>query len=135
MALIETSAPTAKEAVWFITGCSTGLGRNLAKHLLDEGCRTVVTARNPEELSGLVGSGESLQLKLDVTEPIQVNAAVKAAENRFGRIDVLVNNAGVGYFAAVEEGEDAQVRKMSEVNVFRLGKMIQAVLPGMRQRK
>ena len=73
--------------------------------------------------------------KLDVTQPDQVAAAVKAAEARFGGIDVLVNNAGIGYFAAMEEGDAAEVRKMFDVNVFGLTAMIQAVLPGMRQRR
>jgi NAD(P)-dependent dehydrogenase (short-subunit alcohol dehydrogenase family) len=70
-----------------------------------------------------------------VTQPGQVDAAVKAAEARFGRIDVLVNNAGIGYFAAIEEGEEAEVRKMFEVNVFGLTRMTQVVLPGMRKRR
>jgi NAD(P)-dependent dehydrogenase (short-subunit alcohol dehydrogenase family) len=73
-------------------------------------------------------------LELDVTRPEQITAAVKAAEAHFGGIDVLVNNAGIGYFAAIEEGEPSEVRKMFEVNVFGLTAMIQAVLPGMRKR-
>ena len=74
-------------------------------------------------------------LKLDVTDQSQIDDAVKAAEDRFGRIDVLVNNAGLGYFAAVEESEDEEVRWMFDVNVFGLGRMTSAVLPGMRQRR
>jgi NAD(P)-dependent dehydrogenase (short-subunit alcohol dehydrogenase family) len=73
-----------------------------------------------------------LVLKLDVTQPDDISAAVQATEARFGAIGVLVNNAGIGYFAAIEEGEDAEVRKMFEVNVFGLNCMIQAVLPSMR---
>ena len=121
--------------VWFITGCSTGFGRELAQHLLEAGYRTVVTARNPDSLKDLGARENALVLKLDVTDQAQIDDAVKAAEARFGRIDVLVNNAGLGYFAAVEESEDDEVRWMFDVNVFGLGRMTSAVLPGMRQRR
>lgn len=121
--------------VWFITGCSTGFGRELAKHVLERGYRTVVTARNPDEVNDLAAKAEALVLKLDVTDQDQIDAAIKAAENRFGHIDVLVNNAGIGYFAAVEESEEDQIRKMFEINVFGLSRMIHAVLPGMRKRR
>jgi len=73
-------------------------------------------------------------LKLDVTKPGQIDAGIQAAEKKFGGIDVLVNNAGIGYFAAIEEGEDKEVRRMFEINVFGLSRMIQAALPGMRRR-
>ena len=79
--------------------------------------------------------GDALVLKLDVTDQGQIDAAIKAAEEKFGRIDVLVNNAGIGYFAAVEESEEDQVRRMFEINVFGLSRMIHAVLPGMRKRR
>ena len=124
-----------EKPVWFITGCSTGFGRELAAHLLAGGYRTVVTARNPDSLKDLGVHQNALVLKLDVTDQAQIDAAVKAAEARFGRIDVLVNNAGLGYFAAVEESEDDEVRWMFDVNVFGLGRMTSAVLPGMRQRR
>ena len=120
--------------VWFITGCSTGFGLELAKQAILQGCRTVMTARHPEKLEGYALTDNVLVLKLDVTQPAEIAAAVKAAEARFGDIDVLVNNAGIGYFAAVEEGEPTEVRKMFEVNVFGLTGMIKAVLPGMRKR-
>jgi NAD(P)-dependent dehydrogenase (short-subunit alcohol dehydrogenase family) len=126
---------TAEKPVWFITGCSTGFGRELAKHVLECGHRVVVTARHPAEVNDLAGLGESLVLKLDVTNQGQINAAIKAAEKKFGRIDVLVNNAGIGYFAAVEESEEKEVRHMFEINVFGLSRMIHAVLPGMRKRR
>ena len=119
--------------VWFITGCSTGFGRTLAKYVLERGFSVVVTARNPDAIQDLATSSDALILKLDVTKQDQITEAVKAAENKFGHIDVLVNNAGIGYFAAVEESEDAQIRKMFEINVFGLGRMIDAVLPGMRK--
>ena len=121
--------------VWFITGCSTGFGMEVAKQAMEHGYRTVMTARDPAQLEGYAATDKVMVLKLDVTQPDQVRAAVQAAEARFGGIDVLVNNAGIGYFAAVEEGEDAEVRKMFEVNVFGLSRMIQAVLPGMRKRR
>ncbi|MCD0484191.1 SDR family NAD(P)-dependent oxidoreductase [Streptacidiphilus sp. ASG 303] len=122
---------------WFITGCSTGFGRHLARAVLDRGDRAVVTARNPEQVADVVaGHGDrALALALDVTDPQQVRAAVKAAEDAFGGIDVLVNNAGIGYFAAVEESDEAEVRRMYEINVFGLWDVTRAVLPGMRRRR
>ncbi len=79
--------------------------------------------------------GDALVLKLDVTDRSQAEKAVQAAEDHFGSIDVLVNNAGIGYFAAVEESDEEEVRKMFEVNVFGLSRMIHVVLPGMRKRR
>jgi NAD(P)-dependent dehydrogenase (short-subunit alcohol dehydrogenase family) len=132
-----TNKNTANSAkpVWFITGCSTGFGHELALQALARGFRTVVTAREPKQVAALTAKGEALVLKLDVTDQNQIDAAVKAAEEKFGGIDVLVNNAGIGYFAAVEEGEEIEVRRMFEINVFGLARLIQAVLPGMRQRR
>ena len=121
--------------VWFITGCSTGFGHELARQVIDRGFRAVVTARDPARLEAYGVTQNALVLKLDVTKPDQVAAAIDAAQQRFGGIDVLVNNAGIGYFAAIEEGEDAEVRKLFDVNVFGLSRMIQAALPGMRKRQ
>lgn len=122
--------------VWFITGCSTGFGRELARLVLSRGWRAVVTARNPEQVADLVKGHEdrAIALKLDVTDETQVAAAAKAAHDHFGQIDVLVNNAGYGYLAAIEEGEDTEVRAMFEANFFGLVSMTRAVLPGMRAR-
>ena len=119
--------------VWFITGCSTGFGLELAKRAIEHGYRTVMTARDPSKLEGYGATDNVLVLKLNVTQPDEIAAAVHAAQARFGGIDVLVNNAGIGYLAAIEEGEVTEVRKMFEVNVFGLTAMIQAVLPGMRK--
>jgi NAD(P)-dependent dehydrogenase (short-subunit alcohol dehydrogenase family) len=120
--------------VWFITGCSTGFGRELARELLHRGKRVVVTARDISKVEDLAtDSANSLALALDVTSPAQVRAAVQAAERKFGAIDVLVNNAGYGYLAAIEEGEDEEIRAMFDVNVFGLADTIRAVLPGMRR--
>jgi NADP-dependent 3-hydroxy acid dehydrogenase YdfG len=135
MATTNTRSAITEKPVWFITGCSTGFGRELATHVLERGYRTVVTARNPDQVNGLAPKGEALVLKLDVTDQCQINAAIKAAEDTFARIDVLVNNAGIGYFAAVEESEEDQVRRMFEINVFGLSRMIHAALPGMRKRR
>lgn len=134
MITASSKSATTEKPVWLITGCSTGFGHELAKQVLELGFHTVVTARNPDEVKGLAVTGEDLVLKLDVTKKDQVNAVIDAVENKFSRIDVLVNNAGIGYFAAVEESEEDQVRRMFEINVFGLSRMIQAVLPGMRKR-
>jgi NAD(P)-dependent dehydrogenase (short-subunit alcohol dehydrogenase family) len=127
----------SKSPVWLITGCSTGFGRELARAVLARGYRAVVTARNPKSVEDLVAGrdGQAIALELDVTKPEQVDAAVRRAEQAFGRIDVLVNNAGIGYFGAIEESEEAEVRRMFEINVFGLARMTQAVLPGMRKRR
>ena len=123
--------------VWFITGCSTGFGRALAAKVLQRGWRAVVTARDAATVADLAAGHEdtALALALDVTQPGQVRSAVAAAEAKYGRIDVLVNNAGYGYLAAIEEGEDAPVRAMFDTNVFGLVDVTKAVLPGMRARK
>ena len=123
--------------VWLITGCSTGFGRELAKLVLDRGWNAIVTARRPDQLQDLVEGHEenALALALDVTDGAQVTAAVAAAQEKFGRIDVLVNNAGYGYLAAIEEGKDAEVRALFETNFFGLVNLSKAVLAGMRERK
>lgn len=123
--------------VWFITGCSTGFGRELARHTLSLGYPTVVTARNIEQIKDIAVGFEAsaLLLTLDVTRPEQIAAAVKATEEKFGRIDVLVNNAGIGYFGSIEESDMGEVRKMFDINVWGLSDMTRAVLPGLRRRR
>ncbi|MEK1852653.1 MAG: oxidoreductase, partial [Phyllobacterium sp.] len=123
--------------VWFITGCSTGFGRELARHTLELGYPTVVTARNPAQVEDLVKGHENnaLVLKLDVTKAEDIKNAIKAAEERFARIDVLVNNAGIGYFGSFEESEMDEVRKMFEINVWGLANMTRAVLPTLRKQR
>ena len=132
-----TTAPAPDARVWLITGCSTGFGRELAKAVLDGGQRAVVTARNPESVRELAsGYGDrAIVQQLDVTDPAEVDAAVQAADEAFGGVDVLVNNAGVGYFGAIEESDEAAVRRMFEINVWGLSAMTRAVLPGMRRRR
>jgi NAD(P)-dependent dehydrogenase (short-subunit alcohol dehydrogenase family) len=130
-------ADAQSKPVWFITGCSTGFGRELAVILLKRGYRVVVTARDKTKVEDIVAGHDKsgLALKLDVDKQDQIDAAVKAAEARFGRIDVLVNNAGYGYLAAVEEGDDADIRAMFDTNFFGLAAMTRAVLPLMRAQK
>ena len=123
--------------VWFITGCSTGFGRELAKLLIQRGYRTVVTARELHKIEDIAAGhqGQALALKLDVTRPEEVAASVRQAESAFGRIDVLVNNAGYGYLGTLEESSESEARAMFETNFFGLARMTRAVLPGMRSRR
>ncbi|OBG27550.1 oxidoreductase [Mycobacterium sp. 852002-51057_SCH5723018] len=124
-------------STWLITGCSTGLGRALAEAVLGAGHNAVVTARDVAKVADLAeGAPErALAVALDVTQPAQVTSAARQAAERFGGVDVLVNNAGYGYRAAVEEGDDADVRELFETHFFGTVAMIKAVLPGMRARR
>jgi NAD(P)-dependent dehydrogenase (short-subunit alcohol dehydrogenase family) len=121
-------------STWLITGSSSGLGRELARVVLDAGHNAVVTARNADSVRDLTEAypDGALALALDVTDSAQVAAAVREGEARFGGIDVLVNNAGYGYRAAVEEGDEADVAALFATNVFGPVALIKAVLPGMR---
>lgn len=129
-------ATIGDDPVWFITGCSTGFGRELASRILKSGRRAVVTARDPESIQDIVAPYRetALALSLDVTQADQIGACVQAALRRFGRIDVLVNNAGYGYLGAIEEGTEADYRAMFETNMFGPIALMRAVLPGMRER-
>ena len=122
---------------WLITGCSTGLGRALANAVLAHGHNAVVTARDVTKVQDIADGypDTALALTLDVTNDEHVTDAVRAAEDRFGAIDVLVNNAGYGYRAAVEEGEDDAVQQLFDTHVFGTVRTIKAVLPGMRTRR
>ena len=123
--------------VWLITGCSTGFGRELAKEVLAKGYQVAVAARNTNDVQDIIAAypTNAIAVKLDVTIAQEIKEAVQTTIQKFGQIDVLVNNAGIGYFAAVEESEEEEVRRMFEINVFGLAKMTQAVLPYMRKRK
>ncbi|KAG9611566.1 hypothetical protein KCV01_g2446, partial [Aureobasidium melanogenum] len=128
----------SKEAsVWLITGASSGLGRALAEAVLDAGNIVVATARRPETLADLVASfpGRAIAAHLDVTDPETIDRVVTDTQDRFGRIDVLVNAAGYGYLAAIEEGESKDIRAQFDTNVFGLIDVMQAGLPGMRARR
>ncbi len=124
-------------STWLITGCSTGLGRALAEAVLAAGHNAVVTARDPGTVADLAEKypGTALVQQLDVTDHDRIRAVAGEAEARFGGVDVLVNNAGYGYRAAVEEGDEADVAQLFATNVFGPVAMIKAVLPGMRQRR
>jgi NAD(P)-dependent dehydrogenase (short-subunit alcohol dehydrogenase family) len=122
---------------WLITGCSTGLGRALAQAVLERGWNAVVTARNVSSVEDLPAlyPRTALALPLDVSDRTQVAEAVRTAEERFGGVDVLVNKAGHGYRAAVEEGAEAEVAELFATNFFGPVRLIKAVLPGMRERR
>ncbi len=126
-----------RDQVWFLTGASTGFGRELATALLEAGGRVVATARKPEQLAALAGqyAGRVLTLPLDVTKQREVEAAVSAAIERFGRIDVLVNNAGYGVAGAIEEVAETEFLPMFETNVFGLLRVTRAVLPHLRAQR
>jgi NAD(P)-dependent dehydrogenase (short-subunit alcohol dehydrogenase family) len=122
--------------VWFITGASRGFGLEIASAALDRGDAVVAAARNPEALDHAFGKHEKLlSVALDVTNEEQAQAAVAAALKRFGKIDVLVNNAGRGLVGAVEEASAEEVRANFAVNVEGLLTVTRAVLPSMRARR
>jgi NAD(P)-dependent dehydrogenase (short-subunit alcohol dehydrogenase family) len=130
--MLSSAAP-----VWLITGCSTGLGRALAISIVNRGWGAIVTARNLSHVSDIVKGAEdrALAIALDVTHVDQIQAVAAAAREKFGRIDVLVNNAGYGYQSAVEEGDEAEIRAQFETNVFGVFALTRAVLPLMRAQR
>jgi NAD(P)-dependent dehydrogenase (short-subunit alcohol dehydrogenase family) len=121
------------DRVWFLTGASRGFGIEIAKAALAMGDRVVATARTPETIT--LASEDLLVLPADVTDEGQLRAAVEAAVARFGRIDVLVNNAGRGLLGAVEEVPDAEARAVFDVNVFGALAATRAVLPVLRRQR
>lgn len=123
-------------ARWLITGCSTGIGREIARCALEAGHRVLVTSRRVTDVEDLVAEFPDLAVAqaLDVTDKEAIAAAVGAADSAFGGVDVLVNNAGYGYLSAVEEGDDAEVRALFDTNYFGVVDMVKAVLPQMRER-
>lgn len=123
--------------VYLITGTSSGFGRALAEAVLERGDRAVLTARKPDTVSNIVARfGENaIAIRLDVTSEEERQSAVEAAMKRFGRIDVLVNNAGQGSLGAAEEFSSAQIRKGMEINFFGAIEMTRAVLPLMRKQR
>lgn len=120
---------------WLITGCSSGLGRGFAKAVLKSGDQVIVTARRVETLKDLVDAypEQALALSLDVTKEEDIKNAVEKGLERFGTIDVLINNAGYGYRAAVEEGVPKEVDQLFQTNLFGPIALIKAVLPIMRK--
>ncbi|NTS65096.1 SDR family NAD(P)-dependent oxidoreductase [Sphingomonas sp. HHU CXW] len=129
--------PLSADPVWFVTGCSTGFGRALAERVIARGWRVIATARGAGRVADLISLAPArvLAVDLDVTDAAQVAAAVAAANERFGRIDVLVNNAGYGYQSSIEEGDEAEICAQFDANVFGLFAMTRAVLPGMRAQR
>lgn len=120
--------------VWFITGAGKGIGAAIAKEALENGYKVVAAARNPEAAQMELGECPNLFcVKLDVTDPTQIRAAVKETMDTFGRIDVLVNNAGYGLLGYFEEFSDELVRRQMETNVFGLMNLTREVLPAMRE--
>lgn len=122
---------------WLITGCSSGIGAGIAKAVLASGDQAVVTARNKDKVKDIVHAypETALAVSLDVTDNESIKNAVKEANEKFGTIDVLVNNAGYGYRSAVEEGENEEIQKLFQTNLFGPINVIKAVLPGMRAQK
>ena len=122
---------------WLITGCSSGLGRALATAVLERGDNAVVTARDALRVAEFAEQHPetALALDLDVTDHARIRAIVAATRGRFGGIDVLVNNAGYGYRAAVEEGDDDDLQRLFATNVFGAVAAVKAVLPGMREQR
>lgn len=123
--------------VWLITGCSTGFGRCLVEEVLKHGDRVIATARKVETIQDLVKNypDQAIALSLDVTKKDQITSAVKKAIEAFGRIDVLVNNAGYGLIGALEEVSEEEISRIFNTNVFGLMEMTKAVLPLMREKK
>jgi NAD(P)-dependent dehydrogenase (short-subunit alcohol dehydrogenase family) len=123
-------------SVWFITGASRGFGLQIARDLLDRGHQVVATARHAAAVTDALGDNENVfAVALDVTDEGQARQAVQAAVQRFGRIDVLVNNAGRGLLGAVEEATDAEVRAVYDTNVFGLLTVTRAVAPVLRAQR
>lgn len=121
---------------WFITGASRGFGALIAERALAQGDAVVATARNPASVTERFGTHPNLlAVALDVTDETQAHAAAKAAVQRFGRIDVLLNNAGFGLLGAVEEASAAEVEAVYRTNVFGLLAVTRAVLPHMRRQR
>ena len=125
------------QKVWFITGASRGFGLEITKAALAAGDQVVATVRrNPAQLAATLHNHPDLYVvSMDVTQEDQVQAAAKQGIARFGRVDVLVNNAGYGMVSAIEEATDAEVRKQYDTNVFGLLNVTRAVLPHLRQQR
>ncbi len=122
---------------WFITGASSGFGAAFARHALEQGHNVVVTARRLDKLEQIaaIAPDRVMAMQMDVTDPAQIAEAIAATEDRFGGIDVLINNAGYGIVGAVEESPEVELRAMMETNFFGAVAVTQAALPMMRKRR
>ena len=127
----------SNKKVWFITGSNSGFGFSLTKAVLEKGDKVVATTRHPEQIKDLVEQypDTAKAVTLDITKADEISSAIDTALATFGRVDVLVNNAGFGTLGAVEEIEDEQVRLQFEVNCFGTLNLTRAMLPHFRQRK
>ena len=126
------------DKIWYVTGASKGLGLTLVKKLLATGYKVAATSRNAATLSEAVGAGNSenfLPLEVDLVDEQSVAESIRRTQEVYGKIDVIVNNAGYGHEGILEESSLADMRRQFEVNVFGAVAMIKAVLPGMRQRR
>ncbi|MEH1029669.1 SDR family NAD(P)-dependent oxidoreductase [Micromonospora profundi] len=127
---------TTRPATWFVTGTSRGLGLELVKQLLERGDNVAATTRSAERLDAALASVDRsrlLPIEVSLTDESAVAAAIGSTVERFGAIDVVVNNAGYGYLAAVEEVTDADARQMFDVQIFGLWNVLRAVLPHLRE--
>ena len=128
-----------QKRVWLITGCSSGFGKILSEQILARGDQLIATARNPNSIEFLRDKTKSddqlLILKLDVNSKSDIQSAIEKAHSHFGRIDVLINNAGYGQIGALEEVSDSEIRKSFDTNVFGLIEVTRAILPIMRAQK
>lgn len=120
---------------WFITGCSSGLGSGMAKYFVEQGDQVVATARKVESLEQFANEKNALILPLDVTKIETIDQAISKALEKFGKIDVLINNAGFGFRGAVEEANDSEIDRIWQTNFFGAVHMIQKVLPSMRENR
>jgi NAD(P)-dependent dehydrogenase (short-subunit alcohol dehydrogenase family) len=123
------------QKVWFVTGASSGFGRKVVDEVLRRGDRVVAAVRTPESLADLARREVILVVRLDVTKPGDVDAGARAALDRFGRIDVLVNSAGFSIVGAVEETSEAALRETMETMFFGAVALTRAVVPLMRERR
>lgn len=132
------SHPIAGPATWFVTGASRGLGLELVTQLLRRGDNVAATTRSVDRLTAALEGADTrllLPLEVDLSDERQVSAAVAATRDRFGGLDVVVNNAGYGFLAAVEEVTDAEARAMFDVQIFGVWNVLRAVLPGFREQR
>jgi NAD(P)-dependent dehydrogenase (short-subunit alcohol dehydrogenase family) len=137
LAMVFRMTKNTSSRVWFITGTSSGLGRAIAQAALDHGDRVVATARSTDRIADLERdfADRAVALPLDVTDPDQARAAIDAAVDAFGRIDVVVNNAGYGALGALEELSDEELRSQFETNLFGALQVTRAALPQLRRQR
>lgn len=135
--IASAAVPAHQERTWFITGTSTGFGRLLAEEVLKSGGKVAATARKPEQIADLEKQypHQAKAIRLDVTDPAQIEAAAQEAIAHFGRIDVLVNNAGYGVAGAIEEVSEDEFLPMFETNILGLIRVTRAFLPQLRKQR